>query len=310
MTDTLRVVQPGLLTTIQDLGRPHVAGAGVPAGGAMDRFAHTAANLLVGNDRSAATLECTIRGPRLAALRACVIAITGADLGPTVNGDAVPAWTAVPLQEGDELGFGARGTGIRAYIAVAGGFLGDRWLGSMSTNLMSKRGGMHGRALIAGDTLSAGQSMVAHESGRSLEAALRPPYGERTLHSIPGPHAPRLTAGSRAALFGAPYALSPDSNRMGFRLLGPILEAPGEDVLSFALVAGVVQLPRGGQPILLMADYQTAGGYPVVATLATASLSVAAQLAPGDEIVFAEAPIEKALAMRAAQLAALASLTN
>jgi antagonist of KipI len=310
MTETMQVVQPGLLTTIQDLGRPHVVTAGVPAGGAMDRFAHSAANLLVGNDRSAATLECTIRGPRLAALRACVVAITGADLGPTVNGAPVPMWTAVPMQEGDELAFGARAMGIRAYIAVAGGFLGDRWLGSMSTNLMSARGGMHGRALVAGDTLAAGESMVGHESGRFLDAALRPPYGERTLSAIPGPHVSRLTADSRTALFGAPYTLSPESNRMGFRLLGPILEAPGDDVLSFALVVGVVQLPRGGQPILLMADYQTAGGYPIVATLATASISIAAQLAPGDEIVFAETPIETALTLRKAQLAALDSLTS
>jgi antagonist of KipI len=310
MTDTLRVVQPGLLTTIQDLGRPHVAAAGVPAGGVMDRFAHSAGNLLVGNDRSAATLECTIRGPRLTALRGCVVAITGADLGPAVNGSPVPMWTAVPLQEGDELAFGARVTGIRAYIAVGGGVLGDRWLGSLSTNLMSARGGMHGRGLVAGDTLAAGESMVGHESGRSLDPALRPSYGERTLHAIPGPHTSRLTADSRAALFGAPYTLSPDSNRMGYRLLGPILEAPGDDVLSFALVAGVVQLPRGGQPILLMADYQTAGGYPVVATVATASMAIAAQLAPGDEIVFDEVAVEKALAMRAAQLAALESLNS
>ena len=310
MTDTFRVLQPGLLTTIQDLGRPHVVSAGVPAGGAMDRFAHSAANLLVGNDRSAATLECTIRGPRLAALRPCIVAITGADLGPAVNGLPVPMWTSVPLQEGDELGFGARRMGIRAYIAVSGGFLGDRWLGSMSTNLMSARGGVHGRGLVLGDTLAAGESMVAHESGRSLDAARRPHYGERALHAIPGPHASRLTTDSRAALFGAPYTLSPDSNRMGYRLLGPILEAPGDDVLSFALLTGVVQLPRGGQPILLMADCQTAGGYPVVATLATASMSIAAQLAPGDEIVFAETPVEEALATRAAQLAALEFLSS
>ena len=309
MSDVFRVVAPGLLTTIQDLGRPHVVAAGVTAGGAMDRFAHAAGNLLVGNDRGAATLECTLRGPRLAATRSCVVAITGADLEPQLNGAPVPMWTAIPVREGDELGFGRRLLGARAYIAVAGGFVGDRWLGSMSTNLMAARGGMHGRALATGDTLAAGASMV-EESGRTLEESMRPRYDGRTLHAVPGPHAGRLTPDSRAALFGAPFTISPNSNRMGFRLQGPTIDAPGEELLSIALVTGAVQLPRGGEPILLMADYQTAGGYPVVATVVSASMRIAAQKAPGDEITFAETTVENALEMRRAEASALESLLS
>ena len=310
MTEAFRVMEPGLLTTIQDLGRPHVVASGVPAGGAMDRFAHSAANLLVGNDRGAATLECTVRGPRLHASRPCVVAITGADLDPHLHGSAAPTWTAFAMRKGDELGFGRRRMGTRAYVAVAGGFLGDRWLGSTSTNLMTARGGMHGRGLVAGDSLAAGESMVPEETGRTLAESLRPRYGDHTMHAIAGPHAARLMPDSRAALFGATFTLSPNSNRMGYRLDGHALEAPGDELLSFALVAGVVQLPRGGTPILLMADHQTAGGYPVVATVVSASMPVAAQLAPGDEMVFAEVTVESALEMRAGQLAALESLMS
>src|SRR2546429_4541574 len=154
MTAALRVRRPGLLTTIQDLGRPQAVGAGVTPGGAMDRFAHSAANLLVGNERGAATLECTLSGPRMVAEQDCLIAITGADFEPRVNGARVPMWTRVSLAAGAELTFGGRRSGARSYVAVAGGVAGDRWLGSMSTNLMCARGGMHGRALIAGDVIS------------------------------------------------------------------------------------------------------------------------------------------------------------
>ena len=310
MTEAFHVVEPGLLTTIQDLGRPHAVTAGVPAGGAMDRFAHVAANLLVGNDRGAATLECTLIGPRLRALQSCVIALAGADLGPRVSGGELPMWTAIGLREGDELSFGRRTGGARTYIAIAGGFLGDRWLGSLSTNLMSARGGMHGRALVAGDLLAAGESLVPDETGRTLAAAMRPRYPDHTLSTIAGPHAGRLTATSRDALLGETFTLHHDSNRMGYRLEGPLLETEGEDILSIALIAGAVQLPRGGRPIVLMADHQTAGGYPIVATVVSASMPVAAQLAPGDATRFAEVSLDEALAMRRRQLAALESLMS
>ncbi|TMC51357.1 MAG: biotin-dependent carboxyltransferase [Chloroflexi bacterium] len=310
MTEVLRVVQPGLFTTIQDIGRPQAMAAGVPAGGAMDRFAHSAANLLVGNERGAATLECTLSGPRMVAEQDCLIAITGADFEPRVNGASVPMWTGVSLAAGAELTFGGRRSGARSYVAVAGGVAGDRWLGSMSTNLMCARGGMHGRALIAGDVISVQSSTFPLIAARSMDDQLRPRYEDRTLHTIVGPHFTRLQAESRQAMFEATYTLSHDSNRMGYRLEGPRLDAPGDELLSFGLVAGVVQLPSGGQPILLMADHQTAGGYPIVATVASASMPVAAQLAPGDEVRFAEISLEAALELRANQRAALESLTT
>jgi antagonist of KipI len=304
MTDLLRVIQPGILTTIQDLGRPNAVASGVPPGGAMDRFAHSAGNLLVGNERGAATLECTLNGPRLVALEPCVIAITGADFGPVVNGAPAAMWTSISLVSGDELAFRRRATGARTYVAVGGGVIGDRWLGSVSTNLLCARGGIRGRALVGGDSISAGDARPIFERG--LPESMRPDYSDRTLRVIPGPHYGRL----RQPFFGEIFTLSPASNRMGYRLDGPRLEAPGEELLSFPVIAGAVQLPAGGGPILLMADHQTAGGYPVVATVVSASMPVAAQLAPGDEVRFAETSVEEALRARAAQREALESLTN
>jgi len=302
VTATLRVLKPGLLTTVQDLGRPWAVASGVSPGGAMDRFAHQAANLLAGNDVSAATLECTLAGPRLAAERECVIAITGGDLDPHVNEAEAPMWTSIRLAAGDELSFASRRGGARAYVAVAGGVQADRWLGSLSTNLLVARGGMHGRALAAGDAIAVGAALV-EEEGRALAAHLVPDYTDHALPSVTGPQ-------PRPELFGAPYRLSPESNRMGFRLEGASLEQPPQEILSFVLVAGCVQVPHDGRPILLMADHQTAGGYPVAAVVVSAAMRIAAQLAPGDELRFEEISIERALEMRAAQRAALDSLTS
>jgi antagonist of KipI len=301
VTPTFRVVQSGILTTIQDAGRPNAVASGVPAGGAMDRFALAAANLLVGNERGAAGLECTLTGPTLVAGRECLVAVTGGDLGPSI-----PMWTAVKLAPADVLSFAGRRSGARAYIAVAGGVTGDRWLGSASTNLMCGRGGMHGRAIKAGDVISTGDLQYPADEGFAMRADLVPDYTDHTLHAIRGPHFARLTQ----SFFGVRFTVSRDSNRMGYRLDSAMLEAPGDELLSFPIIAGVVQLPSGGQPILLMADHQTAGGYPVIATIASASMSLAAQLAPGDELEIHETSIDEALAARAAQRAALESLMS
>jgi antagonist of KipI len=309
VSEVLRVEKPGLFTTVQDLGRLSAMSAGVPPGGAMDRFAHRAANLLAGNDEGAATLECTLSGPELIALRSCLVAITGADFDPRVNGRPAPTWTGVFLSEGDELSFAGRRWGARVYIAVAGGIAGDRWLGSLSTNLLAARGGMHGRLLAARDVIAVtGVPSTPAISRRQLGRDHQPAYADHTLHAIAGPHLRRLGSEGRKALFGSAFKVSRDADRMGYRLEGPMLDASGDELLSFGLAAGAVQVPRSGQPILLMAEHQTAGGYPVVATVASAAMPVAAQLLPGDELSFADVSIEAALRLRAAQRAALDSL--
>ncbi len=310
MTEVLRVVEPGLLTTIQDLGRLGAIASGVPPGGAMDRFAHRAANLLVGNIAGSATLECTLRGPRLVAERSCLLSITGADLDPRVNGVQAPMWTGFELGPGDTLAFAGRRAGARAYIAVDGGFEGERWLGSRSTSLMTGKGGFHGRALRAGDALDAGDGHASPAvAGRSLDPALRPDYSDHALAALAGPHVRRLDKEARRLLFGATFTVSPDANRMGYRLEGPTLPVSGDELLSYGLVAGAVQLPLSGHPILLTADHQTAGGYPVVAVVASASMQQAAQLAPGDELHFVEVTAAQAHQRRIALSSSLASLS-
>lgn len=311
MTAALHVVKPGLLTTIQDLGRPGAIASGVPTGGAMDRFAHAAANLLVGNDRRDATLECTISGPELVAERATVVAVTGGDLGLLVNGRDAAMWTGIFLAAGDRLGFSGRRSGARAYIALAGGIAGDVWLGSRSTYLLVGKGGMQGRAIKAGDLLkSASDRSAPLVAGRQLPPALRPDYAGHPLAAIGGPHLRRLDADSRKALFGATFKLSNQADRMGYRLEGPALTQKGDELLSFGLAAGAVQVVNSGQTILLMADHQTAGGYAVPATVVSAALPQAAQLLPGDELQFRSVTETQARQMRLELSAALSSLAS
>jgi antagonist of KipI len=223
----------------------------------------------------------------------------------------VQTWEGIYLHEGDELTFGGRRSGARAYMAIAGGIAGDRWLGSVATYMLAARGGMRGRQLMAGDVIAAaGTPRAPAISGRRLPGNLQPHYTDHTLQAIAGPHLRRLGAAGRHELFGSAFKVSKDADRMGYRLEGPTLETSGDELLSFGLVAGAIQVPRGGSPILLMADHQTAGGYPVVATLASAAMPVAAQLLPGNELTFAEVSIDSALRMRKAQRAALDSLIS
>ena len=293
----LRVEKPGLLTTIQDLGRPGHRKFGVPPSGAMDRFALAAANRLVGNPEGASGLECALNGPVLLALQPCLVAVTGADFTPCVNGTEVPLWTGVYLAAGERLSFSGRRWGARCYIAVAGGLTGSRWLGSLSTYLLVEKGGFDGRTLEADDELSlatpAPRPLVA---GRHLSRRLLPEYGrEPALAALPGPHHTRLSSASRKVLRSSTFAVSRDADRMGFRLEGPQLDLRGRELLSIGLTMGAVQLPIGGQPILLMADHQTAGGYPVILGVTRAALPLAAQLLPGDRLSFREVGLADAL---------------
>jgi len=292
----LRVEKPGLLTTVQDLGRPGHRAFGVPPSGALDRFALAAANRLVGNPEGAAGLECALNGPVLLALEPCLVAVTGADFTPCINGAEIPPWTGVYLAAGERLSFSGRRWGARCYIAVAGGLSGKRWLGSLSTYLLVEKGGFDGRTLEAGDELElAGPAPRPLVSGRHLSRRLLPDYGrEPVLAALPGPHHTRLARASRTALWKSTFEVTRDADRMGFRLEGPQLELTGRELLSLGLTMGAVQLPPGGQPILLMADHQTAGGYPVVLGVSRSALPLAAQLLPGDRFSFAEVGLAEA----------------
>ncbi len=295
MIAALRVEKPGVFATLQDLGRPHHRSSGVPVGGAMDRFALMAANRLVGNDFGAACVEMLVGGSLLLAERDCLIAIAGGDLDARVNGEEVPAWTSLMLTAGDRLQFGSRRTGARAYLAVSGGLAGDRWLGSRSTNLLVGRGGLGGRALQRADELTLAGPPPRAVVGRHLSVAARPAYPVRCfaeLAAVLGPQSSRLTRASLHRLFKQEYEVDRESNRMGYRLVGESLEVRGPELVSFGLASGCVQVPRSGQPILLMADVQTTGGYPVVAGVVQADLPAAAQLLPGDRLTFRECDVD------------------
>ena len=285
----LTVVRSGMLTTVQDLGRWGHQRSGVPVAGPMDAYSHRLANRLVGNHDAAAALEITLIGPELEAQGDVVCAVAGAEFNLSVGGTAVAMHQRFVVPSGSRLRFGGRTAGARAVLAVRGGFDVEAIFGSRATSLISRIGPFGGRALTAGDVLpvDAGDALPdadAPAHGRPLEL----PLGGARLRVIRGPHEVLFTHAAFETLFGSRFLVTPSSNRMGYRLEGPALKHSGTaDILSDATPIGSLQVPASGQPIMLMADRQTTGGYPKVATVITADLPIAGQLAPGDWIEFA-----------------------
>jgi antagonist of KipI len=281
----LTVLRPGMLTTVQDLGRWGHQDCGVPVAGPMDHYSHRAANRLAGNPDHAAALEITLLGPELQADDDVQCAVAGASFVLTVDGRPVEMHTAFVVRAGQKLRFGGRSEGARATLAVRGGISVSPVLGSRATSIVSRMGPFDGRALAPGDRLPVGSEYAAVHAG--LPRPLRLPQGGARVRVIPGPHAVMFSSSALENLLRGRYIVTPDSNRMGFRLEGPALaHARGADILSEATPMGSLQVPASGQPILLMADRQTTGGYPKIATVITADLPLAGQLAPGEWIEF------------------------
>lgn len=308
---TVEVVRAGLLTTVQDLGRWGHGALGVPVAGPMDVYSHRLANLLVGNPASAATLEVTLSGPELLFRgRSTVVAVTGGVFEVTLDEQPVPLGVSRRVKSGQRLRFGRRRQGARAYVAVAGGFEADVVLGSRATHLAAGMGGIEGRALRAGDRLRVGRPhVVAPVERRGVNLAVGP---ERTiLRVLPGPHDQWFAPEAMTVLCRETFRVSPRSNRMGFRLEGPTLpRAAAPELLSAAVPMGAIQVPPAGEAILLMADRQTTGGYPQVATVISADLPLAGQLAPGDAVGFRPCSLAEALAALAARERQLYHLTT
>ena len=283
----LAVLRQGLLTTVQDLGRWGHQDAGVPVAGPMDLYSHRLANRLVGNGEAAAALEVTLIGPELQARGDVTCAVTGAVFELYAADRRVECGAVFQVPAGGRLHFGRRVAGIRATIAVRGGIDVPPVLGSRATSIVSAMGPFGGRPLAAGDVLPIG---VEKAAGRPAVAGrgLTLPVGGARLRAMPGPHASRFTSTALERFFSGRFTVTPQSNRMGYRLEGPELaHGPDADILSDATPLGSVQVPTSGQPILLMADRQTTGGYPRIATVITADIPLAAQLAPGDWVQFA-----------------------
>lgn len=285
-TGSLTIVKPGLLTTVQDLGRHGHQATGVPVAGPMDAFSHRLANQLVGNDPAAATLEVTLIGPELIVDVATTIAISGAHYEITCDDRPVAMDETIAVPAGARLKFGRIIQGARAYLAVAGGVQTPAVLGSRATHLVSRMGGHEGRALVAGDRIpiAAGTAPCPHRKAPGLTL---PTKGRALLRVVPGPQDHWFAADAMKTVAGVSFRISPRSNRMGYRLQGPPLTRVHEgELISEPVGIGAIQVPAAGEPILLMADRQTAGGYPKIGHVISADLPLAGQLAPGDFIEF------------------------
>jgi antagonist of KipI len=307
----VRVIKPGMLTTVQDRGRWGLQSRGVPVAGPMDPVSHRLANALVGNDADAAALEITLLGPELEFEVERVIAVAGADFDMTLDSKPVAMNAPFIVSAESRLRFGARRLGARAYLAVAGGIAIPPTLGSRSTHLISALGGFEGRALRAGDRLPLGDPAHApRRTAPALGESLVPlPDHHARIRVLPGPQADYFAPDAFDLLQSKPYVVGQNSDRMGFRLSGPRLtHARGADIISDATPLGVLQVPASGQPILLMADRQTSGGYPKIATVVSADISVAGQLGPGDTIQFVVCDMREAMAALIAQERALMAI--
>ncbi len=282
----IRILDAGPLATIQDRGRYGYQDRGVPVSGAMDRHALRIGNLLVGNPENAAAIEVTFGGLKAEFLGSTLFALTGADLGAHLNGAPLAHWKRHAAVPGDLLCLDFSRLGCRAYIALAGGVDVPVVMGSRSTYLRGAFGGYEGRSLRRGDVLQRGPSQGVPID--SIPSHLIPVYtAEPTLRVVLGPQDDRITEEGMASFLTSPYEVTQRSDRMGCVLSGPeIRHREAADIISDGVVAGAIQVPGSRQPIILMADAQTTGGYVKIGTVASFDLPLAAQLLPGNRVRF------------------------
>lgn len=283
----LEVLETGPLATVQDLGRPGLAGLGVGRSGAADIGSLRLANRLLGNDPGAAAIEVTLGGLALRARGDLVVALTGAPCPATVDGVGVGPNAPTRIPAGAVLRLGVPPQGLRTYVAVRGGLGVERVLGSRATDVMA---GIGPAVLVAGTTLPVGQ---APDCWPNVDVApvVGPPGGELELRVHPGPRDDWFVPDALAVLCSAPYDVTSDSNRVGMRLQGPVLErSRDEELPSEGMVRGALQVPPTGQPTLFLSDHPVTGGYPVVGVVVGADLDLAAQARPGQRLRFRLAP--------------------
>ena len=286
------VLHPGVHTTIQDLGRPGFMKYGTPASGVADRFSARVANSLVGNSPDAALLEITLFRLEILALNDLAIAVTGGNLSPRVNGNPLPMWQNYFVKKGDRVAFRARKQGFRAYLAVQGGFSGRKFLGSRSVFVR----GLMGSILKAGEILGTESTGVKPTPPKSLAKEMIPPYpADNLLRVILGPQEDRFTPKGIETFLCSEYRVSPQSDRMGYRLQGPAVEhSQGADIISEPIARGAIQVPGDGLPILLLWDGQVSGGYTKIANVISADLDRAARIMPGESLRFRAVTLKEA----------------
>ncbi len=296
--EILEILSPGILTSVQDLGRYGYGRYGVAPSGALDSFALRIANLLAGNRSDQACLEIMLLGPAIRALEDIVVAVTGGNLQPRRDKQPIAMWRSQILKKGDILSFSSPLSGFRAYVAVAGGISVPLVMGSRSTNLSSGFGGFQGRALEKNDILtSENRSQHVKTDTRVFNAAWIPVYPNNwSLRAIWGPQDDHFPDESRRSLLDATYKMTTDSDRTGIRLQGPVIRHKPDiqtSIISEGVIAGSVQIPGDGKPIIILGETVT-GGYRKIATVISADLPLLGQIKPGDSVRFTVVSLEEA----------------
>jgi len=312
------VVKPGMFTTVQDIGRFGRQMQGVPVAGAMDSAALRLGNILLGNNENAAGLEITMIGPTLKVLsgnacsRGACFAVTGAEVGVSKNGAPLQCWTAHRFETGDVLSFTPPKNGVRVYLCVSGGFDVPLSMGSRSTYTRGGFGGHEGRALKAGDVLKtlAPDPLWAESEGLTCPPALRPNRDpEAPLRVVPGPQDDAFTEEGIETFYSSEYAISNSADRMGYRMEGPLVAHKGApDIISDGICLGSVQVPGHGQPIVMLADRQTTGGYTKIGVVCTVDLGNLAQRLPGQKVRFVKSSVPEAVGLLRQEAALFDSL--
>jgi len=304
---SITILQPGLLTTVQDFGRIGYQQFGVPVSGAVDPRAMSVANILVGNEENEAVLECTMMGPQIRFDAANVIAITGGNLGPTLDNQPIDNYAAIRVEAGQTLRFTGLRTGCRAYIAFAGGLDIPPVMGSRSTYMKAKIGGLEGRKLQKDDVI--GFRKPNPDLPRLNVRRLAPefvPRAEYTIRVVLGPQDDHFTDKGIETFLTQVYTVTPEFDRMGCRLDGEIIEhKDGGDIISDGIAFGAIQVPSAGKPIIMLSDRQTTGGYTKIANVITADFRILGQLKAGDKVRFEKVSIRAAQDALLTQRAAL-----
>ena len=309
--EAFKVISPGPMTTIQDLGRFSFMDRGVPPSGTLDSFSCRVANTLVGNGHNCAVLETTFMGPSLEALCDMDIALTGADSNLTVNGNKVEGWRSHSVKSGDVIRIASASSGCRGYLALTGGIDVPVVMGSRSTFVRARIGGIEGRALIKGDILGRGPGGLLKQP-RILPQELIPKYTrEITLRAIPGPQ-DRAFREEMTVFFSSVYEVSAQTDRMGCRLKGhAVRHDPGapRSIVTEATVPGNIQVPEDGLPIILLVE-QTTGGYTKIATVISTDISLLAQALPGHKAAFERVSVERAHELYRGQMRLISTVTG
>ena len=308
----IEVIKPGLATSVQDAGRPGYYNIGIPLSGALDQYALRAANLLVGNDPGAAVLEATLLGPELLFRAPAVVAVTGAEATPKINGEARPRNESFAVRADDRLSFDFMKTGARIYIAVAGGIDVPAVLGSRSTYALGALGGFEGRKLAAGDVVPTGAAGPVARAGRAIPGDLTPTYPKSLeLRVLPGLYFHRLTEESAKTFFEDTWTVAPEADRIGYRYRkGRALSfrerkqpfGAGSDpsnIVDAGYPYGSIQVPGGVEPIILLRDAVSGGGYAMIGTVISADMSRIAQMQPNNLARFVQVDMDAALKARA-----------